>query len=258
MRSLSATKRLLSIVAFSTAVVGVSPCARADTSEATAAYAAGYLIVGGLVLTSVPFAIHNIVVAAKDEIPTVGWSVAELCVTTPTTLIMNGAYGFWNATEETPLKWSEGLVIGFVSSLPFHGAIALARPDVNPKALIGLSLASGFDLFLSTAAISFTPRKRLMSRPFGILTLVTTAPQIAVFGYELYADSKNRDAWIGLTAWSSTLFLYGIASTVWGERPPSALRLAQQTPSRVVVQPHVSMLREKDRHGAMFTIAGSF
>lgn len=177
------------------------------------------VVVAAVVIPDVVFATYGIAVAGKGELPSKGWSIAETIFTVPQTVIGNTFYGTLQAKDED----EDGVRVALLAStmgvtiLTTHGIWSTATTKVRPGVLAGSSIAVGADVALSTGVIASALSGRFSGRPIGITTMLFTAPQIAAAGYlGATSPSSSRAGWIGLTAWSGTLFLHGLVSTIRG------------------------------------------
>jgi hypothetical protein len=172
-------------------------------------------------IADVSFAVHGISVAGKGKLPSASWSIAETVVTVPQTIAANVLYvGLASNDSDGD---NDGLraawlvpTIG-VSILSTHGIWATATTNVRPGVLAGSSIAVGADIALTSGVLSSLGAGRLPGRPAGVTTMLFTAPQVAAASYlAATSPSSSRGGWIGLGAWSGTLFVYGLVAAIRG------------------------------------------
>jgi hypothetical protein len=197
------------------------------TSIATPALASSDLesffipAIAAAVILDATFATYGIAVAGKGELPAAGWSIAETAVTVPQTILCNTIYSAVQHEDEEneSLQMLALLPTVGVSILSTHGIWSTATTNVRPGVLAGSSIAVGANVALSTGVLADALGGRFSGRAVGLTTMLLTAPQIAAAGY-LGATSppSSRAGWIGLTAWSGTLFVHGLISTIRGYR----------------------------------------
>lgn len=224
------------------------------------------LAVGTVVVaTHLPFVVYDIVVASQNELPSTAWAVTEVSVTGPPVLFLNGLHARFLGNASFP-DWPSVAVLGALTIQPTHGVLALAQDDLSPRALYGLSAATGMNFVLTTTAIGTAlGQRRLNRRSVGILEVTMTAPQVGVFLYESISNPQFRPLWIGYTAWSGALLLHGAASIIWGSRrdmDDSTSALLPQPSKQLPFQAwHGGIVPLRDRgrgHGALFTLGAIF
>jgi hypothetical protein len=172
----------------------------------------------GLAIADATFATYDIVVGAKKELPSRGWTIAETVVTAPQTLLFNGMLWGFGAKEDSGIITGASFPIMGVTALTTHGIWGTASTKVDPVVLVGVSSSIGINTTLTGYNIARAVNRKLGSRSMGIAGMIVTAPQIAVSGVQLGTGASHRGAWIGLTTWSGVLFLHGLASAIWGGR----------------------------------------
>lgn len=176
-------------------------------------------IVTGLLIADLTFATYNIVVASQAELPSKGWAIAETVLTIPQTLVFNPFFAGLEASEKDS-PWLVLLMVPTmgVSALTTHGIWSLASDTVHPGTLVGVSAFIGANATMTVGAVGMAFDGRLSNRAVGVAQIVCTLPQVILGGYEIGTRAPDRAGWIGLTAWSGTLLLHGIASSIWGGR----------------------------------------
>jgi len=171
------------------------------------------------VIPDVTFATYDIVVASKGELPSSGWSIAETITTVPQTLLFNPMYAAVQDNDDGKDSLQVLLLVPAAGSaiLSTHGIWSAATVNVRPAVLAGSSIAVGVNAALSTGVLANAVNGRFSGRAVGFAGMLLTAPQIAVGSYlSATSPSSNRAGWIGLTAWSGTLFLHGLVSMIRG------------------------------------------
>ncbi|MEP7122134.1 MAG: hypothetical protein ABJE95_14540 [Byssovorax sp.] len=175
------------------------------------------VVAAGIVVTDVVFAAHGIGVAAKGELPTSGWSIAETVFTVPQTVASNLVYARVSKDDDDPIQVLALVPTIGVSILSTHGIWGTATTNVNPGVLAGSSIAVGTDIALTTGVLSRAMSGHFSSRPVGITTMLFTGPQVAAAGYLAATEpASSKSGWIALSAWSGALFLHGLVSTIAG------------------------------------------
>lgn len=164
------------------------------------------------------FATYDIVVAAKGELPSRGWAIAEIVATAPQTLLFNGAFYGLSAHEDDPYIVLLSVPLTGITALTTHGIWGVASTKVSPSALAGVSSAIGVNTHFLGYDITRAVNGKLGSRPMGIAQMIMTTPQTVIGAVEIANAKTNQGAWIGLTAWSGALMLHGLASAIWGAR----------------------------------------
>jgi hypothetical protein len=208
-------------------------------------------VVAVVVIPDIVFASYGITVAAKGQLPSSGWSIAETVWTVPQTITGNLLYSELgrHQGDDTALQTILLLPTIGVSILSTHGIWSSATTNVRPSVLAWSSVAVGADVALTTGILSSSRHGKLSGRPIGITTMLFTAPQVAAASY--FAATKpapDRAGWIALSAWSGTLFLHGLISTLAGGEtredqpedappappPPPPVRMTPSQPVRPV------------------------
>jgi hypothetical protein len=176
-------------------------------------------IAAGLVIADLTFTTYDLVVAGQGELPSKGWAIAETAFTVPQTLILNPLFAGLEASEkDSPALLFLMVPTMGVSVLTTHGIWSLTSSSVHPGTLAGVSGFIGANATMTIGAVSMAWNGRLSNRWVGVAQIVCTLPQVILGGYEIGTRAPDRAGWIGLTAWSGTLLLHGIASAIWGGR----------------------------------------
>lgn len=177
-----------------------------------------YLSAASLVV-DVTFTIHDASLQWQDQGQSTGWAIAESVLTVPQAGVLN--YGIsWahSKGDNDDIVAMDALAVipsVWTSQLATHGIWSLASDKVRLGDLYGVSWAIGANLTFTVGAVSGVFGKRLGGPIFGIMEMVGTTPSIAVGLYRsLGRVDADQSAWIALTAWSSVLWLHGLASTV--------------------------------------------
>ena len=176
-------------------------------------------VIAVVAIPDIVFATYGITVAAKGQLPSSGWSIAETVWTVPQTITGNLVYAEIGKSQgdDGPLQMIVLLPTIGATILSTHGIWSSATTNVRPGVLAGSSVAVGADIALTTGILASTRHGRLSGRPVGITTMLFTAPQVAAASYlAAKSPASDRAGWIALSAWSGTLFLHGLISTLAG------------------------------------------
>ena len=186
-------------------------------------------VILAVVIPDVVFATYDIAVAGKGELPSAGWSIAETIITAPQTVLGNSFYATVQSDQysEAPIQLLTMIPSIGVTILSTHGIWSTATTNVRPGVLAGSSVAVGANIVLTTGVLASASSGRFSGRPIGIATMLFTAPQVAATSYLAATNpSSTRAGWIALSAWSGTLFVHGLVSTIRGHGsdavPPEA------------------------------------
>lgn len=207
-------------------------------------------VVAVVTIPDIVFATYGITVASEKRLPSAGWSIAETVWTVPQTVAGNFLYAELGKSQanDDPLQMFLLVPTIGVSILSTHGIWSTATTNVRPGVLAGSSVAVGADIALTTGILTSASRGHLSGRPVGITTMLFTAPQVATASYlAATTPASGRAGWIALSAWSGTLFVHGLISTLHGGRssdsepeeappvpPPPPPAPVQITPSQPV------------------------
>jgi len=215
------------------AVVTAAAPARAGSNDDIVIFIG--VVVAAVVIPDIVFATYDISVAGKGELPSPGWSIAETILTVPQTVLGNSFYSTVQSKESSdPALQVLTLVptVG-VTILSTHGIWSTATTNVRPGVLAGTSVAVGADIALTMGVIASTQGGHFSGRPVGITTMLFTAPQVAAASYLAATNpSSTRAGWIALSAWSGTLFVHGLVSTIRGvdQREPTPVEATPPDP----------------------------
>lgn len=216
--------------------------ARADVPNLVPLIAVGGAIAVACLAADVTFTAHDAMVAGRDELPTHGWSTAEMVVTAPQMLLLNGGLA---AVASRPNSQVLQLALVFpavwTTSLTTHGIWGLATDEVRPYNLLGVSPAIGANTTFTTVALVSAIQGKLPTPALGVAQMVLTLPQTIAGTYQAVTHERERDLWIGLAAWSGALFLHGTAAVIWGPRrpPPETDDASLFDPARLQLGPTV-------------------
>jgi hypothetical protein len=177
------------------------------------------LITGASLIADVTFTIHDVTLLRNGERQATGWAIAETVLTAPQAIFLDGALSYMHARGDDddliPIDILTVFPATWTTQLATHGIWSLASDRARLGDLYGVSWAIGANLTFTAGAISGAFGKRLGGPVFGVLEMIGTAPSIAVGIYRSVQPSEpDRGAWIALSAWSGTLFLHGLLSTV--------------------------------------------
>lgn len=157
---------------------------------------------------------YDIAVTARGERSARGIAIAQLAFVGPQALIMTGVLA-----EVDSRGRSEELIPAYIGTsllggMTAYGALALRFKDMRGFDLFTMSQAFSTDV-LFTANMAFkavTGNK--MNLGLAITELSMTAPALVYSVYKVAADEEWRPMWIGISAWTGTLALHGLVTTV--------------------------------------------
>jgi hypothetical protein len=193
--------------------------ARADEGDVVAALA---VVAVGLFIADVTFAVNDIVLGAKGELPSDGYAVAETIVAAPQALAFNPILMVLaEDIKDEPLSPLLMIPTAGVTALTTHGLWTLTDDGVDPGVLPAVSSAIGANATLTLNALAAAADGELVGRPMGIAQVILTAPSLAGGTYGAIRNPERRAEWIALSAWSGALFLHGVASAIWDAAPDS-------------------------------------
>jgi len=210
-----AHRLLLAALAAAVISTWTAPACADDTEEVLLGVGIAVLAAGDLT-----FSVRDIVAVARDEHPGFAWSLSETLITGPQTIAFGVATAVLSAdrSEEDATLASLLMAPGasWLGTLTAHGLWGAMDPGAAPGGLFGASPLIGGNFSLTLVAVGNAAAGRLPPiGPAAIETLGAT-PGAIVGGYYIAKDEDHRGLWIGLTAWSGTLFVHGLISCIAG------------------------------------------
>lgn len=174
--------------------------------------------VTALVVGELTFSIRDIVAVAKDEHPGMAWSVSESIFGGIQTIGFGVGTTILAASDEEDESVIGTIIIAplmaWVSTLTAHGVWGAIDGGADPGGLFGVSPLIGGNTTLTLIAVANAGAGRLPSLGPAVIETVGAVPGTVVGAYETAKDKDDRPLWIGLTAWSGTLFLHGLISSI--------------------------------------------
>jgi len=205
---------LLATGAAAAVATWAAPARADDPEEALLGVGIAALVVGDLT-----FSIRDIVAVAKDEHPGFAWSLGESIVTGPQAIGIGVLTGVLAAGEEDEATFGTLLIApaeAWVATLATHGLWGAIDKGANPGGLFGASPLIGGNFALTLVAVSNAAKGRLPPVGPAAIETLGAVPGGIVGGYYIAKDEAHRGLWIGMTAWSGTLFVHGLISCIVG------------------------------------------
>lgn len=157
---------------------------------------------------------YDIAVTARGERPARGIAIAQLAFVGPQALIVTGLLA-----EVSSRGRSEDLIPAYIGTsllggMTAYGALALRFRDMRAFDLFTMSQVFSTDfLFTANLAVNVVTGNK-MKLGLAITELSMTAPALVYSVYKVAADKEWRPMWIGISAWTGTLALHGLVTTV--------------------------------------------
>lgn len=200
----------VSIAALAFALTSLPPRdAQASLDEAIL----GVALFTAVAVGDVTFIVYDTIRVQNGELPSKGWSIAELVVTLPQTLVLSGATAVFTVEREEEVSLVTLPFSVMTGALSTHGIWSLATKDVDPTTLYWASPAIAANTTLTASALTaMFGKRRVFTQEMGIAEVLCTTPTIIASAYKLGLKDTYVPGWAGLTAWSSALFVHGAVS----------------------------------------------
>lgn len=175
----------------------------------------------GAAVADTAFTISDVAYTAQRRQPPTAVSVLETALILPQAILFDAMVAYNAGSSEKGGADSVLLLTAgaWTTSLSTHGIVASAAPSWTPTATLGTSAVLGSNLAMTADVLARALDGRFSPRSIAVTQLVFTAPEILGSALQIPNTLSERPLWIGLTVWSSTLFLHGIISlAVGGEK----------------------------------------
>ncbi len=192
--------------------------ATAQAEDDTATVALGVVTLGGLTAADIAFGIHGAQLYVQRGEPDREWAIAELAIGAPQTVFLQAFTHFLvHERGDHVVKLIMPAPTMVVTAIGIHGAWSLARPDESPSLLFVGSSMIAVNGTWTAMRLSNLLDGELRPWEIGWAQMLSTGPMVAWGAAEAARQQSFRTGWIGMTLWSSALFMHGAAGVLIGD-----------------------------------------
>ncbi|MBW2456701.1 MAG: hypothetical protein JRI68_19450 [Deltaproteobacteria bacterium] len=217
MRSTRGLPKQVTVTAATALLLLCPGAARAD--DDTVEVALGVVTLGGLAAADVAFAVHAAKLYVERGEADQAWAIAEVAAGAPQALFFQAFNSFFLVQErgDHGVKLIMPAPTMVTTAVTVHGIWSLARPDEAPGLLFVGSSMIAVNSTWTVMRLNNLFDGELRPWEIGWVQMVSTGPMVAWGAAEAARQESFRSGWIGLTLWSSALFMHGAAGVLLGE-----------------------------------------